>query len=134
MLLVVATASWSIPALAEEVVSVRQAAVQFSRAHGVPADRLEDLRLAVSEAVSNAVMHAYQSREPGTITVTVDVVDECVEVAVRDDGIGMTRRTDSPGLGLGLALIATVADQVEHRSPRDGVGFELWMRFRYATA
>jgi anti-sigma regulatory factor (Ser/Thr protein kinase) len=127
----VASASWSIPALADEVAGVRQAALQFSRVHGVPDERLEDLRLALSEAVSNAVIHAFQARDPGTITVTVDVTaGELVEVAVRDDGIGMRRRTDSPGLGLGLALIATVADQVEHRLPRDGTGFELWMCFR----
>jgi hypothetical protein len=43
----------------------------------------------------------------------------------------MSRRSDSPGLGLGLGLglIARVADQVEHRSPRDGAGFELSMCF-----
>jgi hypothetical protein len=51
-------------------------------------------------------------------------------VIVRDDGIDMSRRSDSPGLRLGLGLIASVADQVEHRTLRDGTGFELWMGFR----
>ena len=50
------------------------------------------------------------------------------QVVVRDDGIGMSRAAFS-GLGLGLGLIAAVADQVEHRVPADAEGFELWMSF-----
>jgi serine/threonine-protein kinase RsbW/stage II sporulation protein AB (anti-sigma F factor) len=129
----VASATWSVPALADEVGTVRRAAVEFARAEGVPDLRLEDLRLAISEAVSNAVLHAFRTQDlPGTVTVTVDVTpDQFVEAVVRDDGMGMSPRGDSPGLGLGLGLIASVADAVEHRLPADGVGFELSMRFRF---
>ena len=124
--------SWKIPALAEELAGVRTAAVEFVRTQGFPPDRLEDLRLALSEAVSNAILHAFRFDDrPGTVTVSVAVrPGELAEIVVRDDGIGMSRRSDSPGLGLGLSLIAAAADQVEHRSPADGVGFELWMAFR----
>jgi anti-sigma regulatory factor (Ser/Thr protein kinase) len=117
--------------VAEEVAGVRQAAVRFAHANGVPDRLLDDLRLAISEAVTNAVVHAFRCQEqPGTITVSVDVrAGELAEVVVRDDGMGMSRRSDSPGLGLGLGLIAKVADQVEHRLPRDGAGFELSMCF-----
>jgi serine/threonine-protein kinase RsbW/stage II sporulation protein AB (anti-sigma F factor) len=129
----VASSTWSVPALADEVGTVRRAAVEFARAEGVPDLRLEDLRLAISEAVSNAVLHAFRTQDlPGTVTVTVDVTpDQFVEAVVRDDGMGMSPRGDSPGLGLGLGLIASVADAVEHRLPADGVGFELSMRFRF---
>jgi hypothetical protein len=41
----------------------------------------------------------------------------------------MAPRDDSPGLGLGLPLIRHLADQFDHRSPPNGVGTELWMRF-----
>jgi anti-sigma regulatory factor (Ser/Thr protein kinase) len=51
--------TWSIPALADEVGSVRHAAIEFARAEGVPDRPLEDLRLAISEAVTNAVVHAF---------------------------------------------------------------------------
>ena len=130
-----ASATWSIPALADEVGSVRRAAVEFARAAGVPDLRLEDLRLAISEALSNAVLHAFRTHDlPGTVTVTVDVTpDQLVEAVVRDDGMGMSPRGDSPGLGLGLGLIASVADAVEQRLPADGVGFELWMCFRFGA-
>ena len=128
-----ASATWSVPALADEVGTVRRAAVEFARAEGVPDLRLEDLRLAISEAVSNAVLHAFRMQDlPGTVTVTVDVTpDQFVEAVVRDDGMGMSPRGDSPGLGLGLGLIASVADALEQRLPADGVGFELSMRFRF---
>lgn len=127
-----ACASWSIPALAEEVGGVRHAAVEFARDQGVPDPPLADLRLAISEAVTNAVIHAFRTQHrPGTVTVTVDVASAVlVEAVVRDDGMGMSSRNDSPGLGLGLGLIAGVADAVELRAPADGVGFELWMSFR----
>ena len=115
---------------------MRHAAVQFARANGVPDRLLDGLRLAISEAATNAVVHAFRCREqPGTINVALDVrAGEIVELIVRDDGMGMSRRSDSPGLGLGLALIAAMADQVEHRVPSGGDGFELWMCFRLDDA
>jgi serine/threonine-protein kinase RsbW/stage II sporulation protein AB (anti-sigma F factor) len=129
----VASATWSIRALAEEVGGVRRAAVEFARGQGVPDPRLEDLRLAISEAVTNAVVHAFLLQDrPGTVTVSVDVtLNEFIEAVVRDDRGGMTSRDDSPGLGLGLGLISSVADAVEQRLPANGVGFELWMCFRF---
>jgi anti-sigma regulatory factor (Ser/Thr protein kinase) len=58
--------TWSIPALADEVGSVRHAAIEFARAEGVPDRPLEDLRLAISEAVT-AVVHAFRTQDlPGT--------------------------------------------------------------------
>ncbi len=129
------SAVWSVPAIVEEVRGVREAAVQFARAHGVPETRLDDVRLAIAEAVTNAVVHAFRTRdEVGTVTVAVEVWPQrFAEVIVRDDGIGMSPRDDSPGLGLGLALISHVADEIDHRQPDSGVGFEVWMRFRYAV-
>lgn len=130
------TASWTIPALADEVGPVRWAAVEFARGEGVPDLTLESVRLAVSEAVTNAVLHAFRTHEhPGTVTVTVVVTaGRLVEVVVRDDGMGMSSRTDSPGLGLGLPLISAAADAVEQRVPADGDGLELWMCFRFEDA
>jgi anti-sigma regulatory factor (Ser/Thr protein kinase) len=74
------------------------------------------LELAVSEAVSNVVLHAYRDREDGTengrihLRVTADA--DGVWVVVADDGVGMSPRTDSPGLGLGLRVIASASDEL----------------------
>ncbi len=59
--------------MAEEVSGLRRAAVEFARVNGVPDALLRDLRLAISEAVTNAVVHAFRHQEqPGTVTVSTD--------------------------------------------------------------
>jgi anti-sigma regulatory factor (Ser/Thr protein kinase) len=123
----VASATWSSPALADEVGSVRHAAVEFApcRRRSRPPS-LEDLRLAIAEAVTNGVVHAFTQDLPGTVTITVDVTpDQLVEAVVRDDGMGLSSRRDSPGRRLGLGLIASVADTVEQRVPGGGVDFNV---------
>jgi anti-sigma regulatory factor (Ser/Thr protein kinase) len=94
--------------------------------------RLEAVRLAVSEALANAVVHAYSER-PGSIQVTAAVAADELWVLISDDGCGMHPRTDSPGLGLGLALIAQVSDSLEIISRGIG-GTEVRMRFTLETA
>ena len=127
------SASWTAPAAADSVAQLRLAVVDFAYEHGVPEWCLSDIRLAVSEAVSNAVVHAFRGRAGGTVTASVTVdASEWVEVRVTDDGSGMAPRNDSPGLGLGLPLIRHLTDQFEHRRPPGGDGTELWMRFRVA--
>ena len=90
-------------------------------------DRVGDLHaveLAVSEAVSNAVVHAYRDREPaagpGRIQVTAVVRGEELLVTVTDEGIGMRPRRDSPGARVGLALMRTLADRIEIDEHRGG--------------
>lgn len=127
------SASWTAPASAPSVPALRQAVGDFACTHGVPEPQLSDIRLAVSEAVTNAVVHAYRGRADGTVIVSVTMRDLVwVEVRVTDDGSGMAPRNDSPGIGLGLPLIRHLTDQFEHRRPPDGVGTELWMRFQRA--
>jgi serine/threonine-protein kinase RsbW len=80
---------------------------------GIAVDR-DAIGVVVSEAVTNAVVHAYRDRpQPGEIHVSAWLGDEGVEVAVADDGIGLRPRLDSPGIGLGMPLIADLADHVE---------------------
>ena len=106
--------------------------MDFADANGVSEPRLSDIRLAVSEAVSNAIVHAFRGvGESGTVVVAVAMHEgEWIDVRVTDDGSGMAARADSPGAGLGLPLIRHLADQFDYRSPPDGAGTELWMRFR----
>lgn len=80
----------------------------------------DGVALAVSEAVTNAVMHAYRDREPGAVRVFASVVEGALVVVISDDGLGMTPRTDSPGMGLGLSLIAQFATTVEIDGGEDG--------------
>jgi anti-sigma regulatory factor (Ser/Thr protein kinase) len=79
-----------------------------------------DVALAVSEAVGNAVMHAFVGREPGTVRVRAQRRRERLVVIVSDDGIGMMPNLESPGLGMGVSLITRVADDVRFDSSRNG--------------
>jgi anti-sigma regulatory factor (Ser/Thr protein kinase) len=83
--------------------------------------------VCVSEAVANVVFHAYRDSAPGEVRVWAGVVDGLLEVRVEDDGAGIAARPDSPGMGLGLALITTSADQlqIEQADP----GCRITMRF-----
>ena len=129
------SASWTAPASSESVPELREAVGDFAYKYGVPEPLLSDIRLAVSEAVTNAVLHAFRGRADGTVTASVTLRDaEWVEVRVTDDGSGMAPRNDSPGLGLGLPLIRHLADQFEHRQPPDSTGTELWMGFRLTAS
>jgi anti-sigma regulatory factor (Ser/Thr protein kinase) len=92
------------------------------------------IELAVSEAVTNVVVHAYRDRadggEPGSVGVRLTADEEGVWVAVLDEGIGMVPRDDSPGLGLGLRIIATLSDQL--LVVQGDTGTRLHMRFGFA--
>ena len=52
--------------------------------------------------------------------VSARLDDEGVEIAVADDGLGLRPRVDSPGIGLGMPLMADLADRVEITSRDPG--------------
>jgi anti-sigma regulatory factor (Ser/Thr protein kinase) len=99
-----------LPAVPESAPVARGAVMEALA--GVAVDR-DAVGVVVSEAVANAVMHAYRDRgAPGRVRVAVEVGDERLELEVSDDGVGMAPRMDSPGAGLGLPLMAGFADEV----------------------
>jgi serine/threonine-protein kinase RsbW len=117
---------------AHAVADARHAALAFAREHEVPAERLDAIALAVSEAATNVVMHAYRDRQdPGAFTLGLDLDEGSLLIDVRDDGMGMRPRIDSPGLGLGLPIIAHVSDGFAV-GPTEGGG--TWMSMRFDLA
>ena len=117
------------PARADAVPQARHAAEQAARGAGMSESQLANLRVAVSEAITNAVVHAYpdDSAQSFRVTVMQDGLPE-VHVVVRDDGNGLRPRPDSPGLGLGLPLIAQLSNGFTV-SDGTGTGTEVSMRF-----
>jgi serine/threonine-protein kinase RsbW len=111
-----------LPARSQSIARLRHAASAFAGRHGASDSQREDIALAVSEAVSNAVKHAYPGcNRDGTVELHATISDAMLEVLVCDDGEGMQPRSASPGLG--LAVIGLVAQdlQVESRDPSPGV-------------
>jgi anti-sigma regulatory factor (Ser/Thr protein kinase) len=121
--------SESFDAVAGSVPNARAAITAFAREAGAKGERLEAIRLAASEAVTNAVLHAYGG-SPGPIQVSASYVPSELWVLISDSGGGLGTGTGPSGLGLGLVLIARLADEFEIVSRGTG-GTELRMLFKF---
>ena len=121
------------PAVAESVPAARAALSSFAAQAGAGGSRLDSIRLAASEAITNAVMHAYAT-EParasaGAIHISASAVEDELWILIADEGGGIRARADSKGLGLGLVLIAQLTDDFQILN-RGGGGTELRLRFK----
>jgi serine/threonine-protein kinase RsbW/stage II sporulation protein AB (anti-sigma F factor) len=120
----------SLPARAENIAPLRRAVVAYAGSNGASERQREDIALAVSEALSNAVLHAYVGHDcPGDVGVNAWIDERALMVVVCDEGVGMLPRPDSPGLGLGLSLIARMTEHLEVESPDAQPGMCLRMTF-----
>lgn len=114
--------------LAAEPASVsaaRRQMVDFAR--GRVTD-LDGVAIAISEAVGNAVVHAYRGEANGPIAIHAQLEENDLVITVTDSGVGMRPNPESPGLGLGLPLIAGVASGIEIE-PGESGGTRLVIRF-----
>jgi len=107
------------------VPQARSALAEYARGVGAPP---ADVELAVAEATSNSILHAYTSREPGQIELRAELSSDELVVTVADDGEGMRPHPQGGGLGLGLALIGQMTTSVTIRRPPSG-GTEVRMTF-----
>lgn len=123
--------SQTYPAVADSVPSARTELTEFVAEAGAGGERLEAIRLAVSEAVTNGVLHAYNGSN-GSIHVSASQAGEELWLFIADDGSGLRPRGPHSGLGLGLALIAQLADEFQILSRSTG-GTELRMQFKLAN-
>ena len=104
----------SLPAAPESVPRLRRAVTSFATTAGASDGLGLKVALAVSEACTNVVIHAYRrAGVPGEVAVTAERRDGALWVEISDWGEGMRPRADSPGLGLGTPLMATLADHLE---------------------
>jgi serine/threonine-protein kinase RsbW len=103
-----------LPALPANVALVRQALAGLADELGVDATRAADMKIALTEACTNVVVHAY-GEEPGPLEVTMLVEHGRLVLAVRDRGTGLRplpTHDDGAPLGFGLALIASLSDEL----------------------
>jgi anti-sigma regulatory factor (Ser/Thr protein kinase) len=121
----------TLPARPENVAVARHAIGGFADVLEVPDQTLADVKLAVTEACTNVVVHAYPGGD-GTMELHATIVEDVLRVVVVDQGRGMLPRPDSPGLGLGLPLIATLTESLELGTGEDEQT-EVRMTFRLAA-
>lgn len=108
--------------------TLRHMVADYAREVGVSGLQLDAVRLAVSEAITNVVLHAYQD-EPGLIHLTARVVGAELWVLVADDGRGCNASPLRPGLGWGLAFITDATDEFALAERAEG-GTEARMVFK----
>jgi anti-sigma regulatory factor (Ser/Thr protein kinase) len=110
----------ALPARAENIAVVRHAFGALGEALAIDQEVVSDIRLAVTEACTNVVVHAYPDDCEGPLEVLATLRDDELTVLVRDEGPGIVPRPDSPGLGLGLPLIASLSEAMQLGRDKDG--------------
>lgn len=127
----------SIPAKPEYLVLGRLALTGLSRLRPIDPDALSDLKLALTEACTNSIRHAYGSTG-GVVEIAFTLEPEWIEIEVLDGGTGFrtpgeqAAPSELDGGGLGLAIIRAVTDETEIGPRDDGTGSRL--RFRKQLA
>lgn len=122
-----------IPSKPQFVSLCRLALTAICREHQFADDEIADLKLAITEACSNSIRHAYDEDEvdDGTprVFVTYEMQGDRLLVEVRDHGRGFDwegpNDNELPEGGLGISIIQAVCDEFEVIRPSDGVGSSL---------
>ena len=115
------------PPTPQGVGALRREVAAFAQHAGLDDDGVAGVRLAVSEAATNAVVHGYRESSEGELKVVAFVAKRELNVIVSDAGLGLAPRPDSPGVGLGMPLMASVTSRF--RVVSRGAGTEIHMAF-----
>jgi anti-sigma regulatory factor (Ser/Thr protein kinase) len=99
-----------LPAVRQSVTEGRHLMAAYLDEVGFP--RAYDVCLALTEALSSAVRHAYRVESPGSVEVAATLEDGDLEVVVRDFSSGPSAYLASESVGIGLALMASLASRV----------------------
>jgi serine/threonine-protein kinase RsbW len=121
----------TIPARAEFIALCRLALTGLARTRALPAEVVADLKLALTEACSNSVRHAYAEGREGVVEIRYELDDERIRVEVSDDGDGFDpvlierpfEEIDEGGLG--IAIIRAVTDELDIARGPEGQGSRL---------
>jgi serine/threonine-protein kinase RsbW len=124
--------SLDIPARGEYVVLCRLALTGLLRDRGFSEDAVADLKLAITEACTNSIRHAYSDDhgDVGQVHVSYEVQDDRVVLIVQDKGVGFDDNRTEPARpandplptegGMGIAIIQAVVDEFRIEQPPQG--------------
>jgi serine/threonine-protein kinase RsbW len=108
----------TIPAKPEYITLCRLALTGLARVRSFPDEVVADMKLALTEACSNSVRHAYDETV-GSVEISYELQADRLIVEVCDDGSGfdvMTNGDEEDSLtegGLGIAIIRSIADELD---------------------
>ncbi|HEY8629951.1 MAG TPA: ATP-binding protein [Gaiellaceae bacterium] len=125
------TVRLTIPARAEYITLCRLALTGIGRLRELSDELLADLKLALTEAASNSVRHAYGDKDVGVVDISYQLFPDRLVIEVTDEGEGFDPAEatgNAPELsegGLGIAIIRAIADEVEIGAQPGGKGSRL---------
>jgi serine/threonine-protein kinase RsbW len=109
----------TVPARAEFIALGRLALTGLARTRALSAEIVADLKLALTEACSNSVRHAYDEGREGVVEILYELSDDRIAIQVTDDGsgfdpeiLGRAQEELDEG-GLGIAIIRALTDELE---------------------
>src|SRR5919202_1517584 len=123
------TVRLTIPARPEYITLCRLALTGIARVRSLPDEVLADLKLALTEAASNSVRHAYTGDDhAGVVEISYELLPDKLVIEVKDEGEGFDpaeshgRPEELSEGGLGIAIIRAIADEVEIGTQPGGRG------------
>jgi stage II sporulation protein AB (anti-sigma F factor) len=114
--------SLTFSSLPENVLIARMLASSVGAQLDLPMNDLEELKVAVSEAVSNAIIHAYGNKPDHKVTINIDILNDVISVSVSDSGCGIedvpqamqaSYSTDPERMGLGFVFMKSFMDTLD---------------------
>lgn len=128
------------PSLAENVSFARSCVGAFASQLDCTLDEIEEVKLVVSEAVSNCIIHGYENRGNEKIVLMVSIMDDrSLEIIIEDYGKGIidinqamepTFSSDEARMGLGFTFMKSFMDDMEVTSvPGEGTSVRLYRSF-----
>ncbi len=108
--------------LAENVGLARVAVAAFAAQVDITLNQVEEIKVAVSEAVSNAIIHGYNNQPQGNVKILVERTDAGLKINITDWGRGIADialamqpaySTDPERMGLGFAFMQSFMDKLE---------------------
>jgi serine/threonine-protein kinase RsbW len=125
------TVRLTIPARAEYITLCRLALTGIARLRELSDELLADLKLALTEAASNSVRHAYGDKDAGVVDISYQLFSDRLVIEVTDEGEGFDPAEAEGSVaelsegGLGIAIIRAIADDVEFGVQPGGRGSRL---------
>ncbi|MDD4840011.1 MAG: anti-sigma F factor [Clostridia bacterium] len=130
----------TVPALSLNESFVRSTVAAFCVSSSPTLEEINDIKTAVSEAVTNSIVHAYGS-EKGNIEIEAILLCDCVDIVIRDFGKGIanideamqpffTTRADDERSGMGFTVMQAFVDDVKVKS-EVGVGTAVSLHKRF---
>ncbi|AZR74788.1 anti-sigma F factor [Anoxybacter fermentans] len=108
--------------MSENIGFARIAAATFAAQLNFTLAEIEEIKVAVSEAVSNCIIHGYENRPDGTIVLNMTIEDGKLKIEVEDFGVGIedieaamqpSFTTSEERMGLGLVFINSFMNEME---------------------